>query len=832
MVNAINIIGIEHVVEERTLFIHYNITLPGRWNLSQALTAYRNIIDEDWLVMFPNPSNPRHTNFPIVVQSSSSAIGTFAWSYDGIRGLGPESFDSTDSFLTQLTIFNESQGALPVEPGAGDDPPVSEPPLPTPRPSTIVFAPGEILTPRPGGAGGGTSPPIPGRRPILPSGGEIPLIPYPGDLIPPDPPGGNGIPVDPYPGQQVPGRTPGRVDPVILEDPPLPLDPFPQGGITTGPIRPVVYPNIPIPDPVYPGVVQEPQQPQQPSRPIRPVFDWIPPTSDPYVPPTTDPVRPTPRRDYVFLELPLDPQDPNVPGDLPNGNPAGTDGRFDPQLPMDPLSPQGDIRSPRPRTFDTSIALTNNETPRSVIRPNATTVGEPIGPIGTQSVAGRSLATAVQPGIIGDGLTPSYPIDITENPYNSAVFEGYTAKSNFSFATSSNADTTVTMGHIDTRSLLGGATTTLQMPRDDIPKGTDVPVFAMFAPPPNLSLYATFELWVMDSQGRTILLKRTASQIITAAAPVTINYNISSYNFVPGTVTVLVVAKGTDDRTIGVASKNFIVRPALTVLGTDSNDRIREPLNSATMFGMPAALVDIVTISRPPERFYVKDNQSVRILLVKQANTPAAISALVVSSLNDSADTYKLDLYATLPEEGEGGPINIDWKKPREIGSSLKASENRLLVSSVKRLKLNDEELYPWSHTVGLAPFATTEETILMCIAPDTKTKLSGKRTLDLYMSNSYALQPTSVQTVKISNNVYTMTMTTPYAVQEVGLVVHGQNSQNLPEGYIVRRANTDKNGVVVWVGVSIAPEEYYSLIVSVYGQLNPIIGKVYTAKL
>ena len=105
MPNCITINSLEHLYAEETLLLHYTITCTGTWYLAQLLTAYRNVCDTEWTVMYPNHQHPRHTDFPITVVNPGYPA-TFAWNYGGIQGISAENFDQEHSYLTQLTIYN------------------------------------------------------------------------------------------------------------------------------------------------------------------------------------------------------------------------------------------------------------------------------------------------------------------------------------------------------------------------------------------------------------------------------------------------------------------------------------------------------------------------------------------------------------------------------------------------------------------------------------------------------------------------------------------------------------------------------------------------------
>lgn len=105
MTECITINSIEHLPNEDTILIRYLIDCTGLWYLAQNLTAYRNVCDTEWTVMFPNHQHPQHTDFPILVTSPGYTC-TFAWNYGGIQGISAETFDDRHSYLTQITIFD------------------------------------------------------------------------------------------------------------------------------------------------------------------------------------------------------------------------------------------------------------------------------------------------------------------------------------------------------------------------------------------------------------------------------------------------------------------------------------------------------------------------------------------------------------------------------------------------------------------------------------------------------------------------------------------------------------------------------------------------------
>lgn len=168
MTDCIRINSLENLPIEQTLLIHYTIMCTGTWELAQLLSAYRNVCDDEWTVMYPNHQHPRHTDFPITV-TTPGLNGTFAWNYGGIQGISAENFDEAHSYLTQLSIFNYNclyTGEDPLPSGTGGS---TNTGLSGNGNNTGYFPPG--------GPGGGGGPRPPGGNPQ----------PIPQAVVPPAP---------------------------------------------------------------------------------------------------------------------------------------------------------------------------------------------------------------------------------------------------------------------------------------------------------------------------------------------------------------------------------------------------------------------------------------------------------------------------------------------------------------------------------------------------------------------------------------------------------------------------------------------------------------------
>lgn len=829
MPSALTIISTEHLPEENTLLIHYSISQAGTWDLAQMLSAYRNVIDTGWTVMFPNTQHPRHTDFPVIV-GSNGITGTFAWNYGGIRGIDPANFNDERSYLLQLTVYNADEGTVTnqtqtttvggetnVSTG-GQVTPASLPTKPTPprrvppRTKTPPIRPGP-LPPAPGTTVKDTYVYIPPRttpvppEPIGDPGGEIPSGPvlsapapiFPGVFLPPP-----FVP-DYVPSAYSKPRTipsvpnePGQVDPGSTKEPST-YD------------QPIVIDNPNYSPPRRPNNV-DPDPPKGPSTYEVPTVII---NNDYRGPRVNVNVNVDPRTAQGFIEY-------DVPSIIVNDNyrgPGGGGGG---------TSLPGIRTRPKIAATDVSPIISTTSTPITVTRPNEDPPG---GGVGTsnpyQSRVVRSNATASDAGVVRGTITNSYPIDLTEVTTTAGI-AGYLSKFNYSEKVQAGTTQDTSITHIDTGSVIPGSILLIEVPVDDVAKGTPIFVSSAFTVPTGTEIICRLELWAKDSQNRTILIHSKDIGLVKFGSPGTLAYTIESYSFTPGPVTLIVLVKDLKSRVIGVSSRKLIIRPTLNQYRTDAENRIRETANVTTFEGMPASIVDLVNISKPPISFYIKNSKAVRFLVNKVSKTEDKFGVVVVSSSKNVLENYRIDVFSN-PVEGEFIPVpNIKGQYNNIIYSESKT----LLASSNKRIKLDGNELNPQSHTVGITPFSTTENSLLICLAPDVKSNFEEDRQVDIYLNNSYALKQFTITISKQSPTVYTISGYSPYVMETLGLIVHGKNPDNISENYVIMYANTGVDGSFVWPNVSIQAGDYYSIIAPRYNSYNPLIGKVYTAKL
>lgn len=832
---ALTIVRTEHLPEETTLLIHYSIGQAGTWSLAQLLSAYRSVLDNGWTVMYPNTQHPRHTDFPITVAENGNVAGTFAWNYGGIRGVDPENFNSERSYLIQLTVYNPDEGTVTNQTQtatAGGETNSS-----TGGQVTPASVPTKATPPR-------RVPPRIKTPPVRPG----PLPPTPGPVV-----------KDAY------AHIPPRRNPLPAEPSGDPGEGSPSGPVLSAPAP--IYPGVFLPPPFEPDYVAvlDPRRTDNPSTFQEPIWIINPSYAGPgggggggvfipgggggggggsdpgYSEPNgSEPSDPRMSEGPGTYEVPLVLINDNYTPIIrpPNVDPRSLEG----ELPYDnPLWLISDVRTSPPiitvppRSLNPKIPVTDgspvisiNSTPIIVNRPNEDPPG---GSIGTsnpyQSRTVRSNATASDVSTVKGRPSRTYQVDLAEVT-TSVGLPGYLNKYNYAEKIQAGVTQDNYITHVETSSVIPGASLIIETPIDDVSKGNSIFVSCAYSTPPGVEVDCALELWAKDSQGRTILIYSKEHKLVKLNSPATLVHTIESYNFTPGPIIFIVFAKDIQNKVIGVASKKIVIRPALTRYGTDSDNRIRENSNLTSSNGLPANIVDLLNIDKPPVSCYIKDSKPVRLLFSKLYRSEDKFGIIAVTSSKNLLEKYKIDVY-TAPVEGEFIPVpNIKGQYDNIIFSETRS----FLASSTERIILDKNELNPQSHTVGLSPFSTTESTLLVCLSPDVKSRTTDNRQIDIYVNSSYVLKPITVTISKQSPTVYTISGYGPYVIETLGLIVHGKNPDNISENYVIMYANTGVDGYFVWPNVSIQAGEYYSIIVPKYGKYNPLTGKVYTAKL
>lgn len=783
MSDCIHINNTEHLPQENTLLINYTIVCSGTWDILQNDTAYRNVCDSYWTIMYPNIQHPRHTDFPISVGSNPISC-TFAWNYGGIQGIGSENFDANHSYLVQLGIYNTTCSGI-SQTGSGGRGNNNGP----------VYTPtGPVLN--------DPQPPIPPRpRPPLPPTGPLPPRPIahyqPTSPVPTDPgvsvPGGSGGSTTTVPvGSAFPEIIPGHYDPgsgVVQQTQTTPV------GTTPGYIPPRNY-QIPVLPTNVEGSYNGPiivGTSTNTTSPINPYNGENGPTT------TNLPV----------LTYNVVSNGGSIGGSSSNGT-VGTNHNFVyvQQIPtVTNLSNQ--VYQQDPNGNNSTIVIPGLPLPNIV-------VGNQTDPYGTQ-VGLPSISTNQDI----DSNNPS--IDVGLNVYsNINDSEGNLSRLAYDSVPVNDQSSSYSLKYFDTSSINPIGKAIIKLSSDEITQGEKLFISSMYKVQDNIDLVGHMQLWLIDSQGRNILLGRTEEGNLNIA---TIAFNINTYQSPTGPNTILLLVKDSSNRTIGIASRKFVIRPIIALTTTDQRNLVKESSDKIYYNRLPAIINNYLSLGKDYEEIIIGKTNQITLIYTK-ISSPDTFSAIAVC--NSNAD------------------FSITVKSGSQFGRSTDIKNSQIFDSSIigfsdKRLKLDGEEVIPASHNVGIANIPTSEDTLLINVA-QRNSILKDNTKVRLYVSSNYILRPITTSTTFIElplpefptppSYLHSIVFTTPYANTKVGFIVHGNREGYIPEDYTITIANTDETGSVTWTNSGLYFGDYFSLIISVNGVLNPYKGIVYTSKL
>lgn len=88
-----------------TFYVHESCFDPsaGSWEYIDSACGYRNIIDSDWIQLSPNTQHPLHSS---VIKYAGEY--RYVWDYGGVYGLDPANFDSSHSYLIEISLVDTS----------------------------------------------------------------------------------------------------------------------------------------------------------------------------------------------------------------------------------------------------------------------------------------------------------------------------------------------------------------------------------------------------------------------------------------------------------------------------------------------------------------------------------------------------------------------------------------------------------------------------------------------------------------------------------------------------------------------------------------------------
>ena len=835
---CVTINSLEHLPAEETLLIHYNISCSGIWHLNQLDTAYRNVCDSGWTVMYPNHQHPLHSDFPISTTSSTNA--TFAWNYGGIQGISAVNFDENHSYLVQLSIYDyyclntgEPPGGNPVTGGGG------------------VFTGNSSTGSTAGGGGGGKSPPPP-----PPGGGDPNPIPFLKPVPPPPPPPGGGggggpsanipsIPSGPTgPSTGGKGPTTGTGGGPSTGGPTSPVKPAPSGPTTGGPSGPSTGgPAGPAKPPGGGGVGPTTGGPTGPSTggPRGP-GDKVPPAPPLPTGPTTGGVlkpilqptgggagtggggliQPVPTTGpggsgqgggigggYVPpSRLPLVPpiqQDPpSDPGD-PGGQPTLNLRPFQYIQPV-PYGNEPGTQQPN-NNPGTNVNQQVNSEPVAVNRlfPIAPSLGgEP--QFAPQPNPGTSLTTVLaSQTFYPEGADPG----TQEAPFGpnyrqvEELGEGAIRGSLENTLINSNPNSfTATSNQINTSNFDKNSTLNVIVGNRDINVGEPIVVSAVFKSPQQIKAKLVIEA---QDKSRLVSFAETPLLDATESSPLTCGTSMNSSVFNSSPITVVCKAISDEGKIINVKSYEVTVtNPKLE--GTTFSSKVTQSND------VPDKIIRDGKLATTPVDIELKHNSSTFVIV--ESTTAKEEFSTVLQSTNTTKDSYSLSVY-----DGSNGIDSI-------ISGNFISGQSELY--SRDRYVVDEQEYKPETHTAAL-PLSniTSSNCLLVEISPDignSPEDTEGK----LFINSEFTLRQENFVGDAALQSV---SGTVPYLNEKYGLIINGRVETAVPSNYTENAAVSDNLGQLSWTNLSLTTGDYYSIVKAKKGVVNPFVDPVYRGK-
>ena len=770
MSECVNINSTENLPEENTLLIHYTISCSGTWDLVQNSTAYRNVCDDRWTVMYANIQHPLHYDFPITVGDSPIA-GAFAWNYGGIQGISAENFDPLHSYLVQIGIYNRDCGLTGVTTGSNT--------------GTGGGGGSEETGISTGGGGSG------GGGGGDPPDSDFPIPPYPGGF-----PNGSTSSVDPGGDSSPPnGGLPRRGGEGLSGDEQVIIDGY----------GPIVYSGLKFPT-VITGIDLSPELGNSPLSSRQRAY-------------VEDIINPISQRPPIIPHIEVT-QEGGI--SLVNQNLRGEGWNTD-----------IGIEKPRRISTQVAeisdLILSQIESP-FMRTPNGVQVGGSNQTNSVIAIGTRSSAYSSQPGLSIADKQQNPSLDLGANlADNIANSPGLLTKLNF--GSPSATENSTELRYLNTSSIIPQAKTLIEIPIDDIPRGEILFVSSSFIPPEFLpETFLTLDLWITTPDNTNLFINTAGPSTVSYTTPISLAASINTYHLVPGAHTIVATVKDSTNHIVGLSSKKFIVRPTLLVDAALSKNRLQNSTNSIVNDRLPHSIVDLGDFVEEAIKIYSTASSS-HNFIIDRVSSGNNFSAMCVLNTDGSAK-YSIALYGALnavPDLDSVSPIESagKWRRSEKFGPVT-----NVLARSDERIKLNGEELLPNSHTVGIANVIVSGDAVILSIGPDTKTNLDLNKVISLYISKNFELREIA-PTYQIYSNTVDIYLATPYINTKLGLVVNGNISGQLSDSSNnISYANTNISGYCVWSGVDISVGEYYSIIEPRYNSYNPLKGVVYSSKL
>jgi len=564
---------------------------------------------------------------------------------------------------------------------------------------------------------------------------------------------------------------------------------------------------------------------------------------------------------YVTTYIPgIQPQMPrgdSIPGDVVGGGdtlgPMTEEpsthffpGRPYPDIPpgivsIDPYTPSTSY-NPRPvvkPVADTAPQIFDQRPRSNIKRPDSTSAGESSRVDSFQVSIGKSIAITEQFSLGENGISNSKSIqhNLSNTAYGTS--EGHQVKYNFSLKSTAGVHYDSNVLHFNPSSVVSNATILLEVPNLDVPIGEKLYAGAMCVTDAQAQVRGRLELWAIDNQNRSILLKTSEEKLVSPGNHVSIDTVIGTHNFVLGPITLTACLRDTSGRIAQITSKVINIRPALTITGVSSDLRIREAKNIITSNRLPSTIADFINIKDDPIPIYTKNNRDIFVILGKRVASDGKLGLVLVGSNNSSAASYSIDVYSAILTELIGLPREPGIEEaqyidnvPNIIPIGSDVNTRQLITKSSSRLILDGKPLYPESHLVGIPLTDVTSSEVLLHIHPNTYTTESDYRELRLYTSSSFYLKPIEIILSKVSADIYDIGVSYPYVNEDIALLVHGKNPDSIPENYVLSYANSEEGGFATFLNVQIKDGDYYSILAKHYDQFNPAKNIMYKSKI
>ncbi len=144
-----------------------------------------------------------------------------------------------------------------------------------------------------------------------------------------------------------------------------------------------------------------------------------------------------------------------------------------------------------------------------------------------------------------------------------------------------------------------------------------------------------------------------------------------------------------------------------------------------------------------------------------------------------------------------------------------------------KRYIINEEEVYIDTHNVGFGNVKTQNTKLIIVEVAPAFGNIEGDTEGWLYVSENFYPRPTTVTTLTSS----VISAKVRLAQDLYGLIINGQEKGVVPPNYTINSTTSSIIGEVTWAGLTLNRGDYFSIIETTNGTLNPFSAPVYTGR-